>query len=74
MTHTMVADLTVDELRTLIKDVVAQTLWETFEDPDQGLELREEMEQEIRQSLAHTGTGGSVVPVEDVAARLGLEW
>jgi hypothetical protein len=43
MAYSSVADLTVDELRDLIKEVVTQTILEIFGDPDEGLELREEI-------------------------------
>jgi hypothetical protein len=70
----MVADLTVDELRNLIQDVVTQSLRKAFEDPDQGLELNPDMEREIRHSLEYVDAGGSVISAKDVAARLNLDW
>ena len=39
-----VADLTVEELRALIKEAVQEELRELWSDPDKGLELRPELE------------------------------
>lgn len=74
MTRTKVADLTEDELRDLIGEVVARTIPEIVEDPDKGLDRREEVELSLRDSLAHVEAGGSTMPAEHVAADLGLEW
>ena len=74
MAYSSVADLTVDELRSLIKEVVTQTILEIFGDPDEGLELREEIKDRLRRSLAATQAGGETRPAQEVAAKLGLEW
>ena len=60
-----VSDITVDELRELIRE----TIYEIF-DPDYGLELRPEVEEELRQSLKSKER----IPVEKVAEELGLKW
>jgi hypothetical protein len=39
LTHKTVADLTVAELRALIRETVAEAIAELIEDPDEGLEL-----------------------------------
>ncbi len=72
MAYSNVADLTVDEFRSLIKEVVAQTILEIFGDPDEGLELREEIKERLHRSL--TQANGKTQSVQDVAAKLGLEW
>ncbi len=74
MAYSNVADLTVDELRNLIKEVVTQTILEMFGDPDEGLELREKIKVRLHRSLAQTQVEGETRPVQDVAAKLGLEW
>jgi hypothetical protein len=74
MPDASIADLTVDELRDLIKEVVTQTILELFGDPDEGLELREEVKERLHRSLGATQTNGETQPVQDVAAKLGLEW
>jgi hypothetical protein len=71
MAHSNVADLTVDELRNLIKEVVTQTILEIFGDPDEGLELREEIKERLHRSLATTQAKGETRPVQDVATKLG---
>jgi hypothetical protein len=74
MTYSSVAELTIDELKILIKKVVTQTILEMFDDPDEGLELREDIKARLHDSLAATRAGGETVPVQEVAAKLGLEW
>lgn len=70
MSTPRVAEMTVDELRRLIEEVVQQTVLDLLADPDEGLELREEVKERLRSSLAATET----IPAAEVAARLGLEW
>ena len=52
MTQTTVGELSVDELRKLIREVVLQTLSEMFADPDEGHELRDEFTVELTRALA----------------------
>jgi len=74
MAYTTVADLTVDQFKDLIREVVIQTLIEVLGDPDEGLELRDEIKVKIRQSLAAVKAGEKIMPAEEVAAKLGLIW
>mgnify|MGYP006390820421 CR=1 FL=1 len=60
-----VADMTVKELKELIKDVVSEVI-----DPDYGLELRPEVERELRGSLKRKEKG---IPLEKVIKELGLK-
>jgi len=46
-----VAELTVDELKQIIQEAVEQKLAEMLDDPDEGLELREEIKARLRRSL-----------------------
>ena len=69
---TKVADLTIDEFRELVQEVVIQTLSEMMSDPDEGLELRDDFVQELKQSLADIEAGGKTVPAQKVAEKLGL--
>jgi len=57
--------MTVGELKTLIRDVVKETIY-----PDYGLELRPEIKKELMESLQSKER----IPVEDVAEKLGLKW
>ena len=70
MSTARVAEMTVDELKHLVREVTRQTVVEILADPDEGLELREEMKAKLRTSLAAAET----IPAADVAANLGLEW
>ncbi|MCI0494826.1 hypothetical protein L0Z72_07440 [candidate division KSB1 bacterium] len=74
MVHSTVANLTINEFKILIKDVVKQTIFELLNDPDDGLELREEIKIRLQQSLAEIEAGGKTIPAQEVAAKLGLEW
>ncbi len=70
MSSPRVAEMTVQELKELVQTVVRQTVVDLLSDPDEGLELREEMKDRLRSSLAATET----VPAAEVAAGLGLDW
>ena len=69
---TKVADLTIDEFRELVQKVVIQTLSEMMIDPDEGLELRDDFVEELKQSIADVKAGGKTVLMEKVAEKLGL--
>ncbi len=73
MAQTTISELSVDELKKLIREVVYQTFFEILGDPDEGLELRDEFKIELQRALASTETS-QTSPVRDVAARLGLTW
>ena len=63
-----VADLTIDELKTLIREAVSEQFKEMLFDPDNGLELKDEMEQRLQASLASQER----IPFDKVRERLGL--
>ena len=69
-----VAEMSVDELKTLIQETVTQTLTELLRDPDEGLELREDFAMTLRHSLDTVKTGTATLTAESVAAKLGLSW
>ncbi|MBW2106847.1 MAG: hypothetical protein JRI26_12720 [Deltaproteobacteria bacterium] len=60
-----VGDLTVNELRRLIRDTIYELV-----DSDFGLELMPEVEETLRESLKSKER----IPVEKVAEELGLNW
>lgn len=66
-----VADLTVVELRQLVREAVAECMAELLADydPDEGLELREEFVAEMERRLV---SDEPAVPAEEVYRRLGL--
>ncbi len=69
---TKVADLTINEFRELVQEVVIQTLSEMMSDPDEGLELRDDFAEELKQSLANIEAGGKTVLMQKVAENLGI--
>ena len=74
MTPSKVADLTIDEFRDLIRAVVIQTLSEMLDDPDEGLELRDDFTEELLSSLDAVETGGKTISAQKVAEKLELTW
>ena len=71
---TQVAELSVDELRLLIQDVVRETIEELFQDPDKGLELRDDLKEKLLRSVKSVQEGGETYSAETIAASLGLDW
>ena len=72
MDNTKVADLTVDEFRSVIRETVAQTLAELLSDPDEGLALREELSSELLATLKEPKA--QYKAAQTVADKLGLDW
>ena len=60
-----VGDMTAGELKSLIKETVMEIL-----DPDYALELRPDVEEELRESIRSKER----IPVEKVAEEMGLKW
>lgn len=71
---TRVAELTVEEFKRLIEATVEQKLLEMLGDPDEDMELREEIKARLRRSLDAEQKGARGIPAQEVAAELGLEW
>jgi hypothetical protein len=69
-----IADLTVEEFEALIGRAVEQKLLELLGDPDEGLELRDEVVTRLQRSLEAEHAGQRGVPIYEVASQLGLEW
>jgi len=74
MPRATIADLSIEEFRQLVREVVLQTLADFIGDPDEGLELKDDLKAELQRSLAAVEAGDETVPVGDVAERLGLLW
>jgi len=69
-----VSDLTVEELRAVVRETMREVLLEVF-DPDRGLEVREALLKELQESAERVKRGEEpLIPAEEVARRLGLEW
>lgn len=69
-----VKELTAEQLKNLVQEAVEETLEELIGDPDRGLELREEVKDRLRASLAAIQKGQKVIPIEEVARQAGLDW
>jgi len=74
MDYSTVSELTVKELRDLIRTEVEQTVLEMLGDPDEGLELREDIKSRLKRSLTHKKTEEKTINAQEVATKLGLEW
>jgi len=69
-----VKDLSIEELRALIADVVEETLRELVGDPDAGLEMRPEVRERLLKTLNQPRESRRTVPVSEVARQIGAEW
>ena len=74
MLATKVSDLTIDELRAIIRETVQQTVTEILADPDEGLVLRDGVEKSLRHSIQSVKEGAATYTADEVAKKLGLEW
>jgi hypothetical protein len=74
MIPSRVADLTIDQFKDLIHEIVTRTIVEMFGDPDAGLELRDDIKANLQCSLAAAQAGGETIAAEVVATKLGLDW
>lgn len=68
-----VKDLTIDELKTLIRETVMEALEELFPDPDQGKTVKEEFKQELLETRKRREAGVRGIAAEEVIQKLGLE-
>jgi hypothetical protein len=69
-----VKDLTIDELKTLIRETVLETLEDFLDDPDEGKEICPDVKQQLIASLNRTQAGERGIPASEVAKKLGLTW
>lgn len=60
--------------RLAVVDVLREDIEELIGDPDQGLELNDEVKQRLRQCLLLTGRGKGTREASEVAKNLGLTW
>ena len=66
-----ISDLSVVEFKTLIKEVIHEEL-ENY-DPDEGLELRDEVKDELRKYNAEKKSGNlEVIDADEVFKKLGV--
>ena len=64
------SDLTLEELKELVKGIVDDRLRELLGDPDLGMEVGEAILARLKQSLASSAR----ITGEEVAEKLGLRW
>ena len=69
-----IKELTVEEFKDLVQDAIEEKLQELIGDPDTGLEVREEIKERLRNSLAARQRGEKGIPIDEVARRAGLDW
>jgi hypothetical protein len=73
MLGTHVSDLTVEELKALMRETIKQTLAEFLTDPDKGLAIRQGMKAALEYSAKAVWEGGALYSADEVAKNLGLE-
>jgi hypothetical protein len=73
MLRTHVSDLTVDELKALVRETVEETLAEFLADPDKGLALRESMKAALKRSTKAVREGSALYSADEVAKDLRLQ-
>jgi hypothetical protein len=70
----MIADLTVEQLKELVRVAVREALEDLLPDPDAGLELRDEVVELLREARKNMDAGTQrTVPAEQVWSELGLD-
>ncbi len=66
---TKVNELTIDQLKALINELIEEKLEQLLNDPDEGLEVREEIIDKLK---AQKSSGKKRIPMEQVAREFGL--
>ncbi|MEA3350540.1 MAG: hypothetical protein U9Q82_07970 [Chloroflexota bacterium] len=75
MSYTTVSELSIDEFKSLISEVVEQTITNLIADPDEGLDLCDDVKSFLQTSLKSVRSGEiATISAQQVAANLGLEW
>lgn len=69
-----VKDLSIEELRALIAEVVEETLRDLVGDLDAGLELRLEVRERLLKTLNQPRESRRTIPASEVARELGVDW
>ncbi len=69
MADSRVADLTIGEFKTLVRESVAESIAELLGDPDEGLPLRDDFAEELRQSLKEVRDGGGTSSLAEFVLR-----
>ncbi len=69
-----VEEMTVDELKILIRHTVEERLEEILGDPDSGVELDDSVRERLRRSLEETQAGAAGLPPDEMIRKTGLRW
>ena len=69
-----VKDLTIEQLKAVIGEVVEEKLRELLIDSDAGLALRPEVQDRLLRDLQEPQPEGENIPAAELARRRGLEW
>jgi len=69
-----VKELSVEQLKALIQEAVEEKLQEILGDPDQGMELSEDIKERLKQSLSAMERGERGIPISQVIKETGLKW
>ncbi len=69
-----VQELTLDELKLLIQETVAETIQSLLVGSDDDQPIKLEVKQQLLNSLERTQAGERGIPAEEVARKLGLSW
>jgi ribose 1,5-bisphosphokinase PhnN len=64
------AEMTAQELKTLVQSAVREVLQEILADPDAGRELRPEFEARLQQAEAYVTSGGSLLSMEELVGQI----
>ena len=71
MADSTVADLTVTEFKELGREAVSQSLTELLTDPDEGMVLRDDFAEALRNSLREVQAGGRTMSLSEVLKDVG---
>lgn len=69
-----VQEMTIDQLKGLIRETVEERLEELLGDPDSGLELQDAVRERLQRSLEETKRGVRGISIDDVVKQTGLRW
>ncbi len=67
-----VQDLSIEELKNIVGEAVEERLRNILNDPDWGLQLKDELKNRLKCSLEETKKGAPGIPLNEAAERLGL--
>ena len=68
-----VSQMTKEELKDMIENIIEHKLIELLGDPDEGLPLRKSVQERLLRQKQSVGEGERGEPLETVVRRLGLE-